>query len=144
MNLTSEHILGQKIGEGKKQLLIAIASIHGNEPAGVKAIERVFKVLINSDKNFKGAFIGMAGNLLAIRHNKRYLKTDLNRIWTESDLEIADSIDSAIEFPDHFQLKTLKKTIDYYLNLGYEKVCIVDLHTTSANGGVFIVCPDNE
>ena len=88
--------------------------------------------------------MGLSGNLLALRHQQRYLKNDLNRIWTEIDFELANSISEPIEHPDHFQLKTLNSTIDHYLGLGYDEVCIIDLHTTSANGGVFIACPDDE
>ncbi|MFY0672630.1 MAG: succinylglutamate desuccinylase/aspartoacylase family protein [Bacteroidia bacterium] len=144
MSLNSEHLIAEKFGEGKKQLLIAIGAMHGNERAGIEAIERVFKVLNHTTKKFNGGFIGIKGNLLALRHEKRYIKNDLNRIWTNSDFEIARKCNSAVDCPDHYQLKTLKSAIDYYTGLGYEEIVIIDLHTTSATGGVFIACPEDE
>jgi succinylglutamate desuccinylase len=144
MSFNSEHLIDEKIGKGRKQLLIAIGAMHGNERAGIEAIERVFKVLNHTQKGFNGAFVGLKGNLFALRHEKRFIKNDLNRIWTESDFEIAEKCTNAIEFPDHYQLKTLKKAIEHYLKMGYEDIVIIDLHTTSATGGVFIACPNDE
>lgn len=144
MAISSEHILGTKTGQGKKQLLIALAGIHGNEKAGLHAIEKVFSVLHNTTKKFNGTFLGLAGNLIALKENKRYINADLNRIWTKEDFELAKSLKDKSKHQDHWQLKSLLKTIEYYLADGYEEVAIIDLHTTSANGGVFIACPNDE
>ena len=34
-----EHIIGEVIGEGKQQLILAIGGMHGNERGGIQAIE---------------------------------------------------------------------------------------------------------
>lgn len=137
-------MVGKKEGKGKKQLLLAIGGIHGNEHAGLKAFERVFGVLNNDQRPFNGCFVALAGNLQALTTNTRYIKSDLNRIWTDEDLKMAyNGLDEEL-FPEHKELRGLHDVIAQYLEEGYEQVALIDLHTTSAKGGVFIVCPDEE
>lgn len=144
MNVYQNHLLDSLIGQGKKQLLIAIGAIHGNETAGIKAIEKVFAVLKNTKIPFNGTFVGLIGNLLAIEQKTRFIKNDLNRIWTIDDLEFIEHEFDTKEFPEHSQLKELLKIIDDFLYQGFEEIVLIDLHTTSANNGVFIVCKDDE
>lgn len=137
-------MVGKKEGKGKKQLLLAIGGIHGNEHAGLKAFERVFNVLNNDQRPFDGCFVALAGNLQALKTNTRYIKSDLNRIWTDEDLKMAyNGLDEEL-FPEHKELRGLHDVIAQYLEEGYKQVALIDLHTTSAKGGVFIVCPDEE
>ncbi|MBI1182864.1 hypothetical protein GC194_01240 [bacterium] len=144
MPIVQEHLIGCKTGKGKKQLLIAIGGMHGNEIAGIQAIERVLDVLKNSSKPFNGTFVGLIGNVQAIKAGKRYLHSDLNRIWDEANVLLAQSATDFSKIPDHLMLKQLHLTIEHFTTQGFDEICIIDLHTTSANGGVFIVCPDEE
>lgn len=138
------HVIGKKEGEGKGSLLIAIAAMHGNERAGIVASERVLGALQGKSIGFKGCFVALAGNLKALEQDTRFLKNDLNRIWTEEDLKLAyNGLDKSL-YPEHEELLGLHSAIEHYLNDGYEKVALIDLHTTSARGGVFIVCPNEE
>ena len=140
----SEHILGRIDGDGKKQLLIALAGVHGNEPAGIEATKRVLKVLENSDKPFYGSFLAIAGNLKALKENKRYIKTDLNRIWDEQNIAFAKNGLDPNLYPEHKTLREILSIIESAMAEGYDEVAVIDLHTTSAEGGVFIICPNDE
>ena len=74
-----DRIIGKYDGKQKGPLLIGLGGIHGNEPAGIEALELIFKMLeveplLNPEFKFKGRFLGLRGNLRAIGTNKRYIK----------------------------------------------------------------------
>jgi succinylglutamate desuccinylase len=50
-------LLGRRIDESSGRWLVVVAGIHGNEPAGVAAVERVFAALDASRERLPGAFI---------------------------------------------------------------------------------------
>ena len=73
--------------EGKEPgpLLICIGGMHGNEPAGILAIQEVFRLLdiedaCNPEFSYRGSFIGIRGNLRAIQNEQRFIDRDLNRM----------------------------------------------------------------
>lgn len=138
------HLLGKIEGTGKKQLLIALAGMHGNEPAGLEAVDRVLKVLQTSQKAFEGTFVALLGNIEALQLNKRFIHTDLNRIWTEERIALAQEAIDPVAQPEDVALKHLLSYINELMAEGYEEVAFIDLHTTSAQKGVFIICPDDE
>ncbi|MCB0737740.1 MAG: succinylglutamate desuccinylase/aspartoacylase family protein [Bacteroidetes bacterium] len=139
-----DRIIGEIPGKGKKQLLIAIAAMHGNEPAGIAATERVLDILRAKQDQFKGRFIAIKGNVKASNTKRRYLKQDLNRIWTDDNIAFANSLTDFEDYPEHEELLEIHGLIANKLKDGYDEVTIIDLHTTSANGGVFIACNDEE
>ena len=139
-----DRLIGEISGNGNKQLLIAIGGMHGNEPAGILAIERLLEILSHPSKTIRGKFLGLRGNLEALKLKRRFLHSDLNRIWTARDLAYPESDDfSADQHPDHAELVQLSKIIDRELAKGYDEVVVIDLHTTSANSGVFIACKND-
>ncbi|HHJ50479.1 MAG TPA: succinylglutamate desuccinylase, partial [Phaeodactylibacter sp.] len=82
-----ERVIGRYTGKEKGPLLICFGGMHGNEPAGVRALEIMFKMLeveplSNPDFSFKGRLLGLRGNLRALQAKKRYIVKDLNRQWT--------------------------------------------------------------
>lgn len=150
---TNNHnrIIGSYEGDYRGPLLIAIGAMHGNEPAGVLALEEMFRMLEaepnrNPQFEFHGKLLGLRGNIAAIKSNKRFINKDLNRQWTianvqrifstpsdakldEEDLEIRDIIN------------VIKKEIESYQP---NKVVLIDFHTTSADDGIFSVPAENE
>ncbi len=92
MELEQERIIGFYDQGDKGPLLIILGGMHGNEPAGVLALEEIFRMLerepeTNPDFNFKGRFIGLRGNLAAIKDNKRFIVKDLNRQFTPENVQ---------------------------------------------------------
>src|SRR6188768_111889 len=79
-------VLGRRIDDPQGKWLVVVAGIHGNEPAGVAAAERVYAALDASKERLAGAFVTFAGNLGALQAKKRYLDRDLNRAWSEQNL----------------------------------------------------------
>lgn len=144
-----ERIIGRYEGPEKGPLLICLGSIHGNEPAGTRALELMFKMLevepiTNPSFRFKGRILGLRGNLRAIQAGKRYLQKDLNRQWTvenvnrvlQANVETLEAEDLEIR-----ELLTLIKVeiADYQP----KKIVLLDLHTTTAYGGIFTVVTDD-
>lgn len=136
-------------GQQKGPLLICFGAMHGNEPAGVKAIEYVMKMLeVEPIKNpsfkYNGRFLGIIGNLKAYNNQQRFLKKDLNRQF------IPELVQDLLNSEDHIQepeeqelieiLDLVKKEIADYKP---EKLIVLDLHTTSSFGGVFTICQNN-
>jgi succinylglutamate desuccinylase len=131
-------------GKGNERLLICTAGMHGNEPEGVYALQRVFEYLENfSLQKFHGRFIGIRGNIKALKEGKRYLKQDLNRVFSEENVSnVRRKITN-----DHPELKELEDIIETVESIGiskYSQKYFLDLHATSGENGIFLITPFDE
>lgn len=146
-----ERIIGRYEGAEKIKgpLLICLGSIHGNEPAGMKALELMFKMLevepiTNPNFTFRGRLLGLRGNLRAIQAGKRYLKKDLNRQWTVDNVNRVMTTDVGELEAEDLEIREIiniiKEEVEVYQP---EKVVLLDLHTTTAFGGIFTVITDD-
>ena len=60
----ASRVIGTFGGEKPGALVICIGALHGNEPAGVHALEMVFQQLAaKPELEFNGRFLGLIGNL---------------------------------------------------------------------------------
>jgi succinylglutamate desuccinylase len=135
-------------------LVIAIGALHGNEVAGVEAIKRVQTMLEDEVRQFpgfvfRGRFLGLIGNIAAYEVNKRFIVRDLNRIWQKDndlckDLSGEKKFAEGVEIPSEcLELQALRALIDQsILNHKSREVVLLDLHTTSAQGGIFSISLD--
>lgn len=144
-----ERIIGQYTGEGKGPLLIAIGGMHGNEPAGVEAIELMFKMLevepiTNPAFRFNGRILGLRGNLRALETGKRYIVKDLNRQWTPENVERIKNVPVEDLDSEDLEMKEIMKVVDDQIS-SYkpDKIVLIDFHTTTAFGGIFTICTDD-
>ena len=141
----SERVIGKYEGKERGPLLIVFGAMHGNEPAGVKALEQMFQMLDqeperNPDFVFYGKMVGLIGNLNAYQKGKRFIKKDLNRQWTLENINrINNSPTSDLDEEDK-ELKALLATIRSEIK-AYQptKIVFLDLHTTTAFGGIFTI-----
>lgn len=141
--MTKQRIIGKFTGKQHGPLLIIFGGMHGNEPAGVKALELVFKMIevepiTNLDFNFKGRIIGLRGNVRALAQEKRFINRDLNRQWTNENIKKIkssnyDDLDEE-EREIRENLYIIEKEIEAY---NPDKIVVLDLHTTTAYGGIF-------
>ena len=144
-----ERYIGEYTGKEKGPLFICFGGMHGNELAGVKALEVIFKLLdreplVNPDFIFKGRMIGLRGNLKAIAAGTRYLKQDLNRMWRKEMVEKVKITSPEDLNPEEQELKELITTIELEIGMYQpEKVVVLDLHTTTAHGGIFVIAADD-
>lgn len=114
-------------------LLFISAGVHGNEPSGVIAFERVLKVLTEEQPAIKGQVLGIYGNKEALKKEVRYIDEDLNRTWTKKnvDAEIRNTHEKKEMFDIIGQLKEVTK------NNAQERY-FLDCHTTSSDSIPYI------
>lgn len=120
-------------------LLICLGGIHGNEPAGVHALERVLGNLRGITASFKGTFLALRGNCAALVERKRYIDKDLNRLWAQEEIDRVRALPEAKRNSEERELLELLRIIDVELSKPYPTKILVDLHTTSAPGGLFSI-----
>lgn len=137
-------IIGAIGGENPGTLVISVAALHGNEPAGVHALDEAFQMLgAVPHLNFKGRFVGLIGNLHAFSSRSRFVERDFNRIWVNDHLKKILSCDEAELRGEDLELVHLFKVIHAEIQaFKPDKIIILDLHTTSAGGGIFCIPTD--
>ena len=145
-----ERIIG--VHEGKKNgpLLICFGAMHGNEPAGVKAIDLVLKMLeIEPVKNpnfeYNGTFLGIIGNLQAYKKSVRFIQNDLNRQFREIKVKKIRPIPEDLLKDEELELIQVIRLVETSIKK-YQpnKIIVLDLHTTSSHGGIFTICKQKE
>ncbi len=121
--------------------LLVIAGIHGNEPAGIVALESVLSRLAEGPAP-RGRVLGLAGNLGALSAGRRYLLEDLNRAWRAERLARVRSAAGGA-CAEERELAELDGAIRAALaGAAGRPVYALDLHTTSGPGPVFAVLHD--
>jgi succinylglutamate desuccinylase len=147
--MPKERIIGKLHGKKKGPMLIVIGGMHGNERAGVTAIENIFDSLkkeakMNKSFELHGTIFGLRGNRLALSKSQRYIKKDLNRQWEELNIHrIFNSPNEKLDEEDK-EVKELLTTItNEIIREKPKQILFLDLHTTSADGGVFSIVDDN-
>ncbi|MDT0646520.1 succinylglutamate desuccinylase/aspartoacylase family protein [Zunongwangia sp. F260] len=120
-------IIGKYTSGKEGPLLFVTGGIHGNEPSGVKALEKVFSELEKTRPEINGTIVGVAGNKMALNQNKRYIDEDLNRTWTEENVN-QEKKDSH-EKKEMFEIIELLKK---FPEKDFTKRYFLDCHTTSS------------
>jgi len=145
----SERIIGIFEGTSDGPLILVVGALHGNEPAGVHALELLFEQLEKERRDtpgfqFRGTLVGIIGNLQGYRLRQRFLEQDLNRLW------IKDFVDAArVSKPETLKAETLEAKqlaaciSEVLQSYQTTRTIFLDLHTTSAEGGIFSI-PTNE
>lgn len=138
-----ERILGRIEGKGSGPLIICVAGLHGNEQIGLHAFRNIFSAIQNHKIPFKGKLVGIAGNLKAIMSSRRFIDHDMNRIWTQENVDGAINNTSSLGAESE-ELKELYEVIEKESEGDYSIRIIADLHATSSDNGNFIVVPEEE
>lgn len=124
-------------------LLIVVGGLHGNEHAGVDALQRVFARLAADRLALRGRFVGLAGNTAALARGVRYVDLDLNRAWSAErvhELRTTRAVGtSSVE--KHEQLELLKVLDELFRDLP-APAHVLDLHSSSASGAPFATLGD--
>lgn len=142
-----DRIIGDLRGEHPGPTVIALCGIHGNEPSGIEAIEHIFEKLETKKEEFYGRFLGLIGNIEALRAGKRYIDEDMNRIWFTSILDkIRRTPIDEILTAERRETKKVLEIIDPILENSDQDnpVIFVDMHTFSAEDGLFVISTRDE
>lgn len=132
-------VVGQYRGTRPGPLVVFIAGLHGNEPYGVAALERLFHALESETPPCRGEVLGLAGNITALNSGLRYLVSDLNRSWTRR--RIAAIRTRQRDDEEREQLELLE-TIEQALRGRESEAIVLDLHTTSSDSVPFFTLGD--
>lgn len=145
----TDRLIGRYGGGGEGPLLICIAGLHGNEPAGVEALRRVHRRLVDGRPPFRGRLVALAGNLPALSRGSRFVDEDLNRVWTLdriSDLEEAlrDGGAAGPDTVESDQQRQLLRAVRSVIEASdRDEVYCLDLHTTSSDSVPFLTLSDS-
>ena len=147
--IEAEHIIGEYEGHEKGPLIICLAGMHGNEPAGIEALKIIFQLLekepvSNPDFYYTGKIVGLLGNLRAFKEKKRHAVKDLNRQWTSKNIRRLKKLHAEDLFFEDREMKELMDVITEIIeSYRPESIVLLDLHTTTAHGGIFTVITDD-
>ena len=98
--------------------ILFIAAVHGDEKIGVEAINKIQKTKL-SEK-----FDSLIANQKALAQNKRFIDSDLNRIFP-------GNVNGNYEEKRAKEITKIAKNYDF----------VIDLHGTISNTGIFIIIP---
>jgi succinylglutamate desuccinylase len=135
-------IVGKIVGDETGPSVIVMSGIHGNEPAGIKAAERVLQQLeANGAPRLRGRLVVLAGNLRALGENTRFIERDLNRQWTPAKVARirAGEGDGTIEESEQRELLAL---LEELIAESPPPLHFLDLHISSADGPPFVTAGD--
>jgi len=137
-----KHLLFSKKVSNKAPTVIVFGGIHGNEPAGILALQKVIQKIEQENLKFKGNFYAIAGNLNALKKGLRFEAVDLNRIWTHENL-IELSNNGQDFSPEQKEQEKIYKIIQEIEHENNGPLYFIDLHTTSSVTIPFITISDS-
>lgn len=132
-------IIGTYGDDASGPLLLCVGGIHGNEPSGVVALRRVIARLEARKPPFRGRLLAVAGNLPALRANRRFIERDLNRGWS------VRRVSSVLERPasaEDLEQAALLGVLVPAIRDATGDVVLLDLHTTSSTSPPFVTLSD--
>lgn len=145
---SADGVIGWVKGESAGPLLLCVGGLHGNEPAGVRALEKLVRLVEARRRLLRGDFVAVAGNLAALAAGRRFMSRDLNRAWTPYRIAAARARmrsgdgTGAPAAPEDGELVRMLGVLDAVESRRRGPVWFLDLHTTSGGGGAFTTSAD--
>lgn len=143
----SDRVIGDT-GPAPGPLVVAIGSIHGNEPAGMAALERLFDALDTRGLTPRGRLVGLRGNIRAGRRGRRFITRDLNRSWTADGLaallahDPGAPGDPCADQDEDCEQRELLEVLVPLLAEATRPIVFLDLHSSSGEGPPFCCMAD--
>lgn len=122
--------------------LLVCAGIHGNEPAGIHAVQRVLAKLTELALPIAGRIEAIAGNLGALAEQRRFVARDLNRGWGGDRVEALHRRNPAQDAAEDAEQRAMLAVFARAEARRRGPLVFVDLHTTSAGGSPFTCTGD--
>jgi succinylglutamate desuccinylase len=126
--------------------LVVTAGIHGNEPAGVFAVQRVLARCRALGLAMRGQLVALAGNRAALRAGVRFVERDLNRRWHADALARLQQRAVAGEGPElsaeDREQAELHATFRALAAQATAPLACLDLHSFSGPGAPFACMAD--
>lgn len=144
--MSDHRIIGAYDSGRPGPVVVFTGGIHGNEPAGVIALQRVYQRLLAVQAPVRGKILFLAGNMAALHAGKRYIDQDLNRLWARQSVTHIRAKAASERDSEERELMELLALIEPF-GEGKEDRYFFDFHTTSGEGGCFVVSsgrPENQ
>jgi predicted deacylase len=136
-------VMGRIVGKKPGPTLVIVGGIHGNEPSGILALERVLSVLAGKEERLAGEVIALRGNLTALSLRRRYVGRDLNRMWSRERIEsLLARQEAGYEVPEDREQAELFLALEEIFERAPGRTFALDLHSTSGGGSPFVVMCD--
>ena len=139
---SGEHVIASIHGALPGPTLIILGGIHGNEPAGVHAANRVLLRMQERRSVMRGSVLLLRGNTRALDQGVRYISADLNRQWTAKNVRAAEVDRTATEVSELQEQSELLTVLQEVVSRAQGEVYFLDLHSTSAHGEPFATVGD--
>lgn len=134
-------VIGWVEGSTGGPLLLCVGGLHGNEPAGVRALKEVVAEIGSRRHLLAGDFVAVTGNVQALDAGRRFLSYDLNRAWTRARIAAAQDRLRAVMGvggpPEDRELVRILGILELVSTRKRGPVYVLDLHSTSGGGGAF-------
>jgi succinylglutamate desuccinylase len=131
--IEAPRVLGRLDGARPGPTLVLVGGLHGNEPAGVVATQRIFAALEAGGGIDRGRLVGLAGNLEALSRNQRYLDYDLNRCWNPRHVcRLRQGEGDSPRPAEDEELRAIDRELERLRAEAEGQVYLLDFHTTSA------------
>ena len=145
LNKTIEisRIIGEIKGTQPGPTLIFTAGIHGNEPSGIFALQKVITELKEKNIPIKGNIYAISGNLPALEKETRFIKQDLNRMWTSERMQKVTSGNIEKNGEETIEQLNIYNVINNILKTDKGPFYFMDLHTTSSETIPFLTVNDS-
>jgi predicted deacylase len=140
-DFAGEHMIAAFVGKPAGPTLIAVGSLHGNEPGGALALSNVAKKLAGLSDKLKGRVYFLVGNTRARAAGVRFIDHDLNRVWTASKLSSERAV-TMTNSSERAELREMDAILDGLLITAMDEVFVLDLHSTSTGGMPFATVGD--
>ncbi len=140
--LHTKRIIGHIKGSQKGPTLIFFGGIHGNEPSGVQILEEVFGKLGKLQEDIKGTVYGIRGNIPALAKERRFLESDLNRIWTADAVKKINGKPNNDRTSEEGEMAEIYRILSEIIKIESPPFYFIDYHTTSSPTLPFITIND--
>ena len=140
----TERIIGEFHGAEEGPVLVFFGGVHGNETAGVIALQEVMAEINRLRPKINGSIYAISGNMNALEKNIRFEEEDLNRVWTKDRMRKlkkgeVNAENANADVKEQMELFAIGKEI--FRKHEHQVYCI-DLHTTSGPTVPFITLND--
>jgi len=134
--VSTDRILGRRSCPDAGPTLVVVGGIHGNESAGVLALQRVVARLETERRLERGDFVALTGNLSALRAHRRFIDEDLNRHFG------LDTSPLLVDTVERGEQREILAALEEAFSRARGPVYLLDLHTTSGTGAPFAIFAD--
>ena len=134
--------LGEVQGGATGPTVVFVCGLHGDEPAGLAAARSALRVLQYVRGALRGRVVFLAGNRQALGLGTRFVRRDLNRGWTQRQLERLRRL-PAHEVGDEDQEQL--ELADALRQLAQEQrgpLIVIDLHCSTMPSAPFVCFVD--